>query len=133
MDEIADAKITTVALSLRSQLTGRFPMSVSRSVPPPTAVTKASTNTPNGSNFFSIAEKAPTTAKEKVPNMSMIKRKLVGMEFNKKMKLSQKSLLVIASEGQPTQSAALSIDEFMQIAAPAKVGIAKSTFETASL
>lgn len=48
----AEQKMTTVAVSFCNQLTGRFPINMSRNVPPPIAVTKESTNIPNGSSFF---------------------------------------------------------------------------------
>ena len=75
----AEENITIVAVALVSQLTGKLPIIISRSVPRPMAVTKASTSTPKGSNFFSMARKAPDTAKEIVPRISMIYKKWVGM------------------------------------------------------
>ena len=47
-------------------------------------------------------------------------------------RLPQKSLIVIAGKARPTQSTLLPIDEFSQIASPAKGGIPMTTFETAS-
>ena len=76
---MAEQKITTVAVSFLNQLTGRLPIIMSRKVPPPIAVTNARTSTPNGSNFFCMARNAPETANEKVPRISMMKRKFVGM------------------------------------------------------
>ena len=72
---IAPAKITTVAVSSRSQPTGRLPIIMSRKVPPPIAVTKESMSTPKGSSFFCMAKKAPDTAKEKVPKISITCKK----------------------------------------------------------
>lgn len=65
-------KITRMVLSFCSQLTGRFPTSTSRIVPPPIAVTKAMISVPNGSSFRSMAENVPAAAKAKVPRMSMM-------------------------------------------------------------
>jgi len=59
-----------------SHATGVFPNNISRIVPPPIAVTKEIINTPKRSSFLSIAEKAPETAKAKVPRISMILMKL---------------------------------------------------------
>lgn len=79
MVAIAEQKITIVAVELVSQLTGRLPINVSLNVPPPIAVTNERTSTPNGSNFFSIARKAPEMANAIVPRISMIKRNWVGI------------------------------------------------------
>ena len=45
----------------------------SRTVPPPTEVTKAIINTPKGSSLFCIAAKLPDMAKDIVPRTSMMK------------------------------------------------------------
>ena len=54
-----------MAVSFFNQLTGKLPMRTSLNVPPPIAVAKEMISTPKGSSFFSIAKKAPDTAKEK--------------------------------------------------------------------
>ncbi len=75
MVPIAAAIITIVVVPLRNQPTGVSPINTSRNVPSPIAVTNERMITPNGSSFFSMAEKAPETAKANVPSMSMMERK----------------------------------------------------------
>lgn len=72
----APVKITQMVIELLNHATGNSPIKTSRIVPPPIAVTKEMINTPKGSSRFSIAAKAPATAKLNVPNISMILMKL---------------------------------------------------------
>src|ERR1700694_69910 len=80
MVAMADTKMIKMVLSLFSQLTGKLPSSTSRTVPPPMAVTNEMISVPKGSNLRSMAEKAPETAKAKVPRISMMFRKAGYMD-----------------------------------------------------
>ena len=52
-----------IVLESDNHVTGVSPNRRSRTVPPPMAVTNERINTPNGSSLFSIAARAPATAK----------------------------------------------------------------------
>ena len=75
-------RITLIVVALRSHPTGVFPMSISRSVPPPMDVTKAIIRIPKISSFLRSAADVPDTAKENVPSTSMIFRREKGKLVN---------------------------------------------------
>lgn len=62
--------ILAIILTDKNQLTGLIPITTSLKVPPPIAVTNDKDNIPNKSKRFSIATRAPDTAKAMVPNKS---------------------------------------------------------------
>ncbi len=55
---------------------GRWPIRMSRRIPPPVAVTTARMQTPKMSIFFRIASTAPEMAKATAPMQSIIKMKV---------------------------------------------------------
>jgi len=67
-----EPKITYTEVILVIQDTGVVPISTSRNVPPPTAVTKAIINTPKGSMRLFNAIKTPEIEKATIPNISTI-------------------------------------------------------------